>query len=263
MPSIKPGLEDILNKEPDTLFLVNPPEDVLTILPGVVDLESDAPHIRLLADSASIKAILKDFLVASQLANLEEADRCSIRVVEDYDRNSMIVSPVGLTTYTMASDSVVTATRNFDEATRKLLDTVHSEWTGAEGFNIRTPGLSRVRAHMEEEFDPEMVREFDAILSAADELRRHNGGLDEVKVALLAGARREALLYNVSHWGEDVGLASQATFSRIKQLLEDQGMIETSKVQRDIGRPRLRLHLKDSALREMNREQFAEAVTLE
>jgi DNA-binding HxlR family transcriptional regulator len=43
--------------------------------------------------------------------------------------------------------------------------------------------------------------------------------------------------------GDDTGFASQATLSRQKQSLEDAGLVETSKVQCDIGRPRYRLHL--------------------
>ena len=62
-------------------------------------------------------------------------------------------------------------------------------------------------------------------------------------LALLAGARHSELLSEISKWGEDVGLASKATFSRSKSDLEDVGIVETEKVPIDVGRPRLRLRL--------------------
>ena len=62
-------------------------------------------------------------------------------------------------------------------------------------------------------------------------------------LCLLAAARNEQLLYDVSRWGEEVGLASKATFSRTKTALENAGLVGTEKVPIDVGRPRLRLTL--------------------
>ncbi len=75
-------------------------------------------------------------------------------------------------------------------------------------------------------------------------------GLDEVTIALLVAARHNVLLYDISKWGEDVQLASKATFSRTKNLLEDSGLLATEKVPIEVGRPRLRLVLANSKLKE-------------
>ncbi|MFW6153464.1 MAG: hypothetical protein ACOC42_03805, partial [Halobacteriota archaeon] len=56
------------------------------------------------------------------------------------------------------------------------------------------------------------------------------------------------LLYDVSKWGEDIGLASKATFSRKKSELEDAGVIDTEKEYIDVGRPRLRLKFAHASL---------------
>ena len=69
--------------------------------------------------------------------------------------------------------------------------------------------------------------------------------LDEVALTLLAAAAHEIQLYEISKWGEEVGLASKATFSRTKGRLEEQSVIATEKVPIDVGRPRLRLRLGD------------------
>ena len=69
-------------------------------------------------------------------------------------------------------------------------------------------------------------------------------------ISLLIAAKNEVLLYDISKWGEDVGIASKATFSRTKSRLEESGVITTEKVPIDVGRPRLRLQLGDGRLRE-------------
>ena len=70
---------------------------------------------------------------------------------------------------------------------------------------------------------------------------RSDEGLDAVDMSLFVAAKHELLLYDISKWGEEVGVASKATFSRAKTNLEESGLIETEKVPIDVGRPRLRL----------------------
>jgi predicted transcriptional regulator len=79
-----------------------------------------------------------------------------------------------------------------------------------------------------------------------------------VTISLLVAARNEVLLYDISKWGEDIGIASKATFSRTKTRLEDLGLIDTEKVPIDVGRPRLRLKLGDDRLREADADQLAD-----
>jgi hypothetical protein len=87
---------------------------------------------------------------------------------------------------------------------------------------------------------------------------RGNGeGRDEVTISLILAARNGELLYDISKWGEDVGLASKATFSRTKSALEDLGLIATEKVPIDVGRPRLRLKFADERLRTASADELA------
>ena len=78
-------------------------------------------------------------------------------------------------------------------------------------------------------------------------------------MSLLVAAKHGELLYDISTWGEDVGLASRATFSRMKAQLEEQGLIMSEKVPIDIRRPRLRLHFGDEELREADTAELASA----
>jgi predicted transcriptional regulator len=102
-----------------------------------------------------------------------------------------------------------------------------------------------------------MGADLEAVLDSLRETDGNEGALDEVTVSLLVAAKNDVLLYDISKWGEDIGLASKATFSRTKTELEDVGLIETEKVPIDVGRPRLRLRLGDDRLLEADADQLA------
>ncbi|EMA46501.1 hypothetical protein C448_06048, partial [Halococcus morrhuae DSM 1307] len=120
----------------------------------------------------------------------------------------------------------------------------------------RTPAYSRVLETLADEFDSETEADFETVLESIADMDTDDW-LNEVAVSLLVAAKHEQLLYDISHWGEDAGVASKATFSRTKTRLEDQGLLETEKVPIDVGRPRLRLLLGDERLREADAEELA------
>jgi hypothetical protein len=62
---------------------------------------------------------------------------------------------------------------------------------------------------------------------------------------LLVAGRHELLLHDLSTWGEELGVASKATFSRGKTALIEDGILTSEKVPIEVGRPRLRLLLTD------------------
>ncbi|MFB6193743.1 MAG: DUF5821 family protein [Halobaculum sp.] len=77
--------------------------------------------------------------------------------------------------------------------------------------------------------------------------RREPPTFDEVGVTLVLAAKHEELYYEVSRWGEDTGIASEATFSRRKRRLEEADVLDTEKQPIDMGRPRQRLVLGSAA----------------
>jgi DNA-binding MarR family transcriptional regulator len=109
-----------------------------------------------------------------------------------------------------------------------------------------------------EDIGTDAVEDFDAVLETLDTARGGGEGLDEVTIALLVAANNGELLYDISRWGEDIRLASKATFSRSKNRLEDKGLIDTEKVPIDVGRPRLRLMLGHGGLQEADIETVTE-----
>jgi hypothetical protein len=140
-------------------------------------------------------------------------------------------------------------------------DHYDDRWDEAGEFSLRTPGLSSVLSSLAEEIGEETAADFETVLASLDSARGDGAGLDEVTISLLVAARNGVLLYDISKWGEDVGLASKATFSRTKTHLEDTGLIDTDKVPIDVGRPRLRLKLGDDRLADVPTTEMAEAAT--
>jgi hypothetical protein len=114
-----------------------------------------------------------------------------------------------------------------------------------------------VRSSLEAEIGEGTAADFDSVLSSLATARGDGDGLDEVTISLLVAAKNEELLYDISKWGEDVGIASKATFSRTKTDLEDLGLLDTEKVPIDVGRPRLRLKFGDDRLADASSEELA------
>ncbi len=119
--------------------------------------------------------------------------------------------------------------------------------------------MTEVRNSLREEIGEDTQRDFCDMLEILESAKGDGTGVDEITVALVAAARNEILLYDISKWGEDSGVASKATFSRKKTELEDSGLIDTENVPIDIGRPRLRLKFEDESLHNAPLEEVVEA----
>jgi hypothetical protein len=68
---------------------------------------------------------------------------------------------------------------------------------------------------------------------------------DAISLAIIAAALTGGLQSDLATWGEETQLASPATFSRRKSALEEDGLIDSEKVQIGMGRPPLRLRPGD------------------
>lgn len=234
------------HQDAETTYLINPDSGILQ---KTVETLQTATHwdgdLRILGEETRISELLKTFVLATEVAGLIEADRAAIRTREGYDRNSAIVSRAGISFWMQTRDDTMPVFEGADDGLQSLLDALTEEWKSGEPYSIRTPGRPRLRETMDDELSENFRRDFDEIVEEADGLPASGGEVNVVTAALIAAARNQLLFYDLSHWGEDVGLASIATFTRMKQRLEDKGVIETSKVPIDVGRPRLRLHLVD------------------
>ncbi len=210
-------------------------------------IESDSlrPEIRLLTKRQVLEDIFDDFVVASQTADLVEWNTLSVRALERPIANSLIVTDndvIAIVAADRRSAGLVGTEQPFVDA---AADRYETYWQAADHMTVPAPPLSTVTQQLTDRLGPETTTDFKTLLSVFGDEYADSAVLDEVIVGLLAAAANDELLYDVSHWGEEVGIASKATFSRTKTTLEDAELIRTEKVPIDVGRPRLRLTLPE------------------
>jgi len=227
------------------VYVVNPAGDSIPDLVFRLHEVADPPTVRLLAPKDPLKAAVADFIVAGHAADLVAAETLSIRVLAETPKASLVVADDAVVSLVEGGDSVGGLTTDDETFVGEVRDHYEAVWAANDEFTLRTPPLSRVRETLAADLGEGTAADFDAVLDSLSVAKGDGEGLDEVTIALLVAARNGELLYDVSKWGEDVGLASKATFSRKKTQLEDSGLIDTEKVPIDVGRPRLRLRLAD------------------
>ncbi|WP_254837812.1 transcriptional regulator TbsP [Natronomonas marina] len=247
-------LEESLSAADDELFLINPTPETIEELVEVLDAES--PTVRLLAAEATLKDVTDDFLIASSAADHVEAGNLELRTAET-NANTLVVTDTAVVAIVDAGGHAAGLTADDDAFVDSAYEQYSAAWETAEEFNLRTPALSRVRHSLKEDLGEPTADDFDAVLASLETARGDGDGLDEVTISILVAAKNEDLLYDISKWGEDVGIASKATFSRTKSRLEEMGLIDTEKVPIDVGRPRLRLKLGDDRLKDADGGQLA------
>jgi len=239
------------------LYAVGPSTTVIEEFVNAGIESDDPPEIRLLAAESTLKSVVDDFIVAGHAADLVEDGVLSLRTVETPPGNDLVVSEEDVSALVLAGHT--SASLSTDDAA--FVEDAHAffrdAWEDAEEFTLRTPPLSKVRTTLESDISPEAQADFDAVLASLETARGDGEGLDEVTISLLVAAKNEELLYDISKWGEDVGIASKATFSRTKTELEDLELLDTEKVPIEVGRPRLRLKFGHEKLQNANSNELA------
>ncbi|TSD15346.1 hypothetical protein DP107_05750 [Haloglomus irregulare] len=255
--SITAVLSEALTGVDETVFVVNPAPGTVDELVEVLSTDDDAT-VRLLADEAVLKDVMDDFIVASRAADLVEADQLEFRTYANGD-NTLLVTEDSVAALVAAGGQVAALTTT-DESFIEGTHAAYSDaWDAAETYDLRTPAISRVRETLRESLGPDSADDFDAMLATLGTARGDGDGLDEVTISLLVAAKNRELLYDISKWGEDIGIASKATFSRTKTRLEEAGLIDTEKVPIDVGRPRLRLLLDKEGLEDASEQELISA----
>jgi hypothetical protein len=247
----------VLDDAVDTVLMVGLSADIIDGLLTVLTERNDPPSIRILTAESVLKDLVSDFTIASTIADFIADDILSLRMTEDRLDGPLVLTEkrvIAIVSTETQTAGLATDEEEFVENARRHYA---DHWDTAESFTLRTPPLSRVQETMDEEFGSEMTANFEQMRTALGTDRGDGySELDEVDICLLAAARNEALLYDISTWGEGVGIASRATFSRQKNRLEEKGLIETENVPIDIGRPRQRLLLGDERLREADADEL-------
>jgi len=257
------SFEEVLNtvfESAETLLLVDPTGEAVEALTTVTAAVAEPPSVRVLAEESLLKEVMDDFVVASNAADHVSSGTLSIRSGPS-TANTLMITDEGVWALIDVGEHVAALGTDDEDFVETVRGTYETQWETATPFTLRTPPLSRVRETLGEEIGQDTRADFDAALDALQSAREATGEFDEVTLTLLVAARNDVLLYDISKWGEDVGIASKATFSRTKTTLEEEGLIRTEKVPIDVGRPRLRLKLDEDRFDEVTPAELA-AVTL-
>lgn len=255
--SVENILTAVFDSSPSEIIVSNPSA---VAFEGVVELASqrdEVPTIRLLGDEAVVKDVMDDFLVASNAADLLDDGDLAIRLIDGEPANPLIITPDAVVALVTIEETVAGLRSDDPAFVERANEHYRERWERADPYTLRTPPISRVRRTLADEIGEPVANDFDEVLASLQTARGDGNGLDEVTISLLVAAKNDVLLYDISKWGEDVGIASKATFSRTKTRLEDMGLIDTEKVPIDVGRPRLRLKFGDDRLRKADAEQLA------
>nr|WP_277555783.1 DUF5821 family protein [Halobaculum sp. YSMS11] len=251
-------LGSILDSDDDELLVVDPTVSVMESLVDIAaDYEGDLPTLHVLADDRLLKDLMDDFLVAADAADLVDSDRMTLRELDGDVDNTLVVGEGVLYALVSAGEYVAALSADDESFITDAYESYHGMWADATPFVLRTPSLSRVRDTLDDDIGESVRADFDTVLQSLETARGDGDGLDEVTISLLVAAKNDVLLYDISKWGEDIGIASKATFSRTKTRLEEMGLIDTEKVPIDVGRPRLRLKLGDERLRTAGSDELA------
>jgi hypothetical protein len=245
----------ILKNESNDLLSIGFDEALTEALITALAKRDDPPNVYLLTTESISKWVRDDFILASEAADLIESETLSMRTGESAFENRLVVTEESVVSLVTAGEHTAGLPTDHEEFVGAANEKWSERWNQAEEFSLRTPPRSRVEASLNEEFGSGVKEDFRAMLDSV-ESTRSDERLDAVDVSLLVAAKHELLLYDVSKWGEEVGVASKATFSRVKTNLEESGLIETEKVPIDVGRPRQRLLLGEDELRDADIDEF-------
>ncbi|MFB9823262.1 transcriptional regulator TbsP [Halobaculum roseum] len=256
--SMGAALETLFDRSAGELVIVDPNAAVIeSLVDAGSEYDDELPTLNVLADGRMLKDVMDDFLVAGDAADLVDAGSMTLRELDGDADNTLVAGEDELYAVVSAGEHVAALAADDESFAADAYETYRDQWADAEAFNLRTPALSRVRETLDEDIGEAARADFDSVLASLETARGDGDGLDEVTISLLVAAKNDVLLYDISKWGEDVGIASKATFSRTKTRLEDLGLIDTEKVPIDVGRPRLRLKLGDDRLRDASSDELA------
>jgi hypothetical protein len=196
-----------------------------------VTILSSKDPIRSATEYLDVGLILSD-LIADGKIELCLTDDVPNRVFVG-EGSSLVLTEVGGVTVLHGSSDV-----NIDSFRSHIESLAES----ADSYDVRLPPLSKVRTAIRERFSEDIAEDFDVVF---DELSDDDRDYSHADLFLAIAAYNEELLYDISRFGEDLGIASAATFSRSKKALEDREILNTQKVPIDVGRPRQKLILTE------------------
>jgi hypothetical protein len=204
------------------------------------------PHVDVVASEAVLRTVRRNFLLATRVATAVAAGSCRLRTADTEDLSTLFVSPQRVCLVVVIDGAVTVRELPPADWTTAFSTEARETFAEAEPYPLRTPSSAELLSTADSELPAAFHDDFETALDIAASFD-DPATFDPVRTALVIAARHTALNYDVSRWGERLGVASGATFSRRKGHLEDAGHLTTEEVSTGLGRPRQRLLLTDAS----------------
>tara|TARA_B110000116_G_scaffold271433_1_gene292157 strand:+ start:861 stop:1694 length:834 start_codon:yes stop_codon:yes gene_type:complete len=243
-------LQTILKTNTGQILVVNPSTKLITSLTNLL-LTSPNPYpLRIISDESLIKETIRNFATASHLSELSSQGILELRTATTLPRTESMLTSSHLVTFIAAGNSIVTLSTPSESLSNDVYLFYDDLWSQSVTFHMHTPPISDIKNSLDDRFGNSFKSDFIIALSSLYKLPSSQHLFDEIALSLLIAARNEVLLYDISRWAEDVGIASRATISRTKKFLEGANLITTENIPVRSGRPRLRLCMAHQSLME-------------
>jgi len=232
------------------IIVLDPSVAVIHSLIDILISFDEPPQSRVLAAESALKSVRDHTSRAAHAAELVNEGSLQLRSLgsPQVGLPPLIVSDDHVHSLVVLDSVVSTISRENTAMAASVENDLDEFWEAADSFDLRTPGWSHMLTSLEDRFGTEVATDFERVLSATDDADIDSSEIDEIAIAIFAASANGVLLYDIGRWGEDIGFASKATFSRTKGQMEDAGLITTEKVPIDVGRPRQRLRIADDRL---------------
>ncbi|MEZ3164448.1 DUF5821 family protein [Halorubrum sp. RMP-47] len=220
----------------------------------------ELPTLRVFAGESAIETATAGFRAASRLAALLDADVVDLRVLDAPQPNAALAGTDTGYALLRGRNGDGRWLRVGDDAT--LRGRYASEFADADRYRLRTPSRRRVyegfATRCDESVAAAVLRALD-LPAAPEDAGDSAGAADSTEYgdaksppagpdpeqtrirAYAVGAREGVLDRTLRRACEDAGLGSPSTFTRIKRLLREADLIETTPEPQTVGRPRERL----------------------
>lgn len=218
---------------------------------------NETGDIQLLLRPQTVKSTKEDFLLASYITNCVENEDVEVRKTEQEMTPLIASEDVSVIALGYKSEHMVAVEKQaIEQDTQQLFNEI---WNQADEVNFHVPGISTVKNSFVTRFSTELAEEFiDYMKGFYPEAGEQE--ISSVDIALLFAAEKELMFYDINRWGDFIGFASTATFSRKKRELEEKGLIETENEQVNLGRPRMKLFLANDIETIQSVKEYKEAI---
>ena len=243
---------------PDERFVLLDPSPRLIDAVARVATDSVAlPHVDVVASEAVLRTVRQRFLLATRVSTALAADRCRLRAADTDNLSTVFVSPRRVCVVAVVGEAATVRAVPSADWTATFYTEAQETLATTEPYRLRIPPLDDILSADDSPLPAAFHEGFESALEIAASFDDPTL-FDPVRTALALAGRHAILNYDVSRWGEQVGVASTATFSRRKGQLEDAGHLTTEAVSTGLGRPRQRLLLTDTSQATLDEGGLAE-----